>query len=166
MPIAQIHQDNKHGCYFVTPTVCNWYYIFDRHNRWQILADSLIYCQAKKELEIFGYVFMLNHIHLIVRSPDVSGFLRDFKRHTSKKLEENMAETEPKVLDLFRSEERDYHFWKPDNQPKLIENEAFGLQKLNYTHNNPVVKGYVERPEYWKWSSANKNSIIKLAELW
>ena len=33
-----------------------------------------------------GYVFMLNHLHLIATSPDVAGFLRDFKRFTSKQL--------------------------------------------------------------------------------
>ena len=84
MPKARIIQEQKNGCYFLTPTIWNWYYIFDRHERWAIIADSLKYCQTYKGLEIFAYVFMLNHLHLIVRSADVPGFLRDFKTHTSK----------------------------------------------------------------------------------
>ena len=42
-----------------------WYYLFDQHNRWGIQADSLRYCMEHKELELNGYVFMLNHLHLI-----------------------------------------------------------------------------------------------------
>ncbi|TCL34896.1 hypothetical protein EV691_101338 [Azotobacter chroococcum] len=27
-------------------------------------------------------------------------------------------------------------------------------QKLDYIHHNPVRRGYVERPEHWRYSSA------------
>ena len=108
---------------------------------------------------------MLNHIHLIISSPDVAGFLRDFKKYISKKLIENIKEFEPNVLSLFQIEENRYRFWKEDNQPKLIENERFAIQKINYIHNNPVVKGYVELPEYWRWSSANMHSEIKVMDI-
>ncbi len=162
MPIARVHHDAKCGCYFITPTIRNWYYIFDRYERWRILADSLKYCQANKGLEIFAYVFMLNHIHMIIRCPDVSGFLRDFKKFTSKQFRANLAEHEPKVLKLFYDEEHGYRFWKEDNQPKAIETDSFFLQKIDYIHNNPVKKGYVDQPEYWKWSSANPEGEIEV----
>ncbi len=76
--------------YFITPTIHNWYYIFDRHNRWQILTDSLKFCQENKSLKVYAYVFVLNHLHLIIQSPDAIGFIRDFKKFTSKKLIENI----------------------------------------------------------------------------
>ena len=165
MPINRVAKENNKGIYFITPTIWNWYYIFDRHDRWWILADSIKYCQRYKGLEVYAYVFMLNHIHLVIKSPDVAGFLRDFKKYTSKKLIENIKEFEPNVLGLFTQGESGYRFWKEDNQPKLIESERFAIQKINYIHNNPVVKGYVELPEYWRWSSANSNSEIKVARL-
>jgi putative transposase len=161
MPKNRVHHGAEQNIYFITPTIWNWYYIFDRHNRWQIIADSLKFCQETKGLEIYAYVFMLNHLHLIIRSPDAAGFLRDFKKFTSKKLIENIAKFEPQVLELFKTE-NGYRFWKEDNQPKIIESEKFLLQKVNYIHNNPVVKGYVERPQFWKWSSANLDSEIKV----
>lgn len=163
MPKNRVHLDVNHHTYFITPTIWNWYYIFDRHDRWRIIADSIKYCQENKGLEVYAYVFMLNHLHLIIRSPDVSGFLRDFKKFTSKKLVENIGESEPEVLELFRSE-GGYRFWKEDNQPKIIESEGFALQKMRYIHNNPVVKGYVDRAEDWKWSSANLESEIRIEE--
>ncbi len=160
MPINRVHKPNNQCCYFITPTIKNWYYIFDRHNRWQILVDSIAYFQNHKGLEVYSYVFMLNHLHMIVKSPDMIGFLRDFKKFTTKQLTKNIEEFEPNILPLFKNEGGGYGFWKEDNQPKILESEKFLLQKINYIHNNPVAKGYVERPEFWKWSSANSNSPI------
>lgn len=161
MPIARIHRCEQDALYFVTPTVWNWYYIFDRHNRWQILADSLLFLQNNKQLEIHAYVFMLNHIHLIIQAPDVISVLQDFKRHTTKYIKKNIQQTEQNLLPLFCNNSDQSQIWKTDNQPKIINTQQFYLQKLNYIHNNPVLKGYVEQPEFWKWSSANPNSKIK-----
>jgi len=129
------------------------------------LADSLVYCQKSKGLEIYSYVFMMNHLHLIVRSPDVCGFIRDFKRYTTRRLLENIRKHEPNVLEMFVGDDRGYRFWKEDNQPRIIERDKFARQKMNYIHNNPVEKGYVDRAEYWKWSSANPRSEIKVMNM-
>jgi len=165
MPSRRVPTDLNAGTYYLTLTVQRWYYLFDRHNRWQVLADSLRYCQEKKGLELNGYVFMLNHIHLIVTSPDVAGFLRDFKRFTSKKLKENLEATEPSVLGLFVDGEGSYQLWMDTNAPKKIENPPFYVQKLKYVHENPVRKGYVARAEHWVWSSANPASPLSVTIL-
>ncbi len=166
MPIAHIPQDAASAVYFVTPTVRHWYYIFDRHDRWQILADSLRFLQERRGLELFGFVFMLNHLHLIIRAPDTAACLRDFKRFTAQRIHETMRRHKPYLVPLFTDEKEQFRLWKPDNQPKIIENDRFFLQKLNYIHENPVRKGYVERPEYWKWSSANPNCPLKVTRPW
>ncbi len=54
---------------------------------------------------------MLNHIHLIVKSVDMIGFVRDFKTYTSKELKINILATEPNILKLFE-ENGKYHFGK------------------------------------------------------
>ncbi len=165
MPSRRVPIALNTGTYYLTLTVERWYYLFDRFNRWQILADSLRYCQENKGLQLNGYVFMLNHIHLIVTSPDVADFLRDFKRFTSKQLHDNLQHHEPRVLALFVDKNGTYQFWQETNAPKKIENPAFYLQKLNYLHENPVRKGYVLKPEHWVWSSANAGSPLLVAFL-
>ena len=162
MPTSRVSANLNSGTYFLTLTIQRWYYLFDRHNRWGILADSLRYCIDRKGLELNGYVFMLNHLHLIVTSPDMAGFLRDFKKFTSKKFKENIEANEPTVLTLFVDSQGQYQFWMDGNAPKKIENPGFYLQKLNYIHENPVRKGYVSRPEYWFWSSANPSSPLSI----
>ena len=36
----------------------------------------------------------------------------------------------------------------------MIADEAMLWQKLEYIHNNPVRRGYVDDPIYWRYSSA------------
>ena len=44
------------------------------------------------------------------------------------------------------------------------------LQKVEYIHNNPVKKGYVDRHEHWRYSSARNycglTGIIEVAKWW
>jgi putative transposase len=164
MPSIKISKDLNDSLYFCTLTVKNWYYLFDRHHRWEILIDSLQYCQKHKGVKIYAYVFMLNHLHCIIQSPDVSGFLRDFKSFTSKKLKENILSTEPNILNLFQDKNGKYEFWKKTNMPKIIENEKYFLQKKAYIENNPVRKQYVKNPEDWIFSSANPDSPLLLSD--
>jgi REP element-mobilizing transposase RayT len=146
--------------------VQKWYYLFDRFNRWEILSNSLKYCQINKGLKIYGYVFMLNHIHLLVYADNVADFIRDLKKFTSKEIKKNILENESHVLELFLDKKtKEYSFWQESNQPKVIENEKYFLQKLRYVWDNPVRKGYVLKPENWKWSSANDESEIKCEKL-
>lgn len=166
MPSAYIHKGNKQGCYFVSCTVVHWYYLFDRHNRWQIPGDALRYAVEQKRITLFGFVFMLNHIHLLFSSEDASSFLRDFKKFTSKRLKENIIATEPNLLDILHDTEGNYQLWQSTNMPILIESEKLFEQKLEYIHFNPVKKQYVEKPEYWQWSSANPNCRIPLESGW
>lgn len=159
MPSVRIPRELKEEIFFLTFTVHRWYYLFDRHNRWDILIDSLKYCQANKGLKIYHFVFMLNHMHLIVRSSEMIGFIRDFKTFTSKEIKKNITNTEPQILKLFKEGE-DYHFWQKTNMPELIRSEDFYFAKAQYVEQNPVRKRYVNRAEDWVYSSANKESAL------
>ncbi|MDD1631605.1 MAG: hypothetical protein LUQ29_06140 [Methylococcaceae bacterium] len=148
------------GTYYPTLTVQRWYTLFDSYNRWQIMSNSIRYCQDNKRLELNGYVFMLNPVHLMVTSPDMAGFLRDFKRFTTPKFKANLETMEPSALKLFIDAQGSYRFWMETNALKKFENPAFYLQKFNYIHENPLRKGYVYRPEHWHWSSAHPASPL------
>ena len=166
MPSVRVPKELKEEIFFLTFTVHRWYYLFDRHNRWDILTDSLKYCQANKGLKIYHYVFMLNHIHLIVRSGDMICFIRDFKTFTSKEIKKNIMETEPLILKLFKDDE-EYHIWQKTNMPEVISNEDFYLTKAQYVEQNPVRKRYVNRAEDWVYSSANTESnVLKLESIY
>ena len=102
---------------------------------------------------------MLNHIHIMIKSDDVIGFVRDFKTFTSKELKKNIVATEPNILKLFE-EEGVYQFWQKTNMPKLVVSRKFYIEKANYIEHNPVRKGYVRSAGYWAFSSANKEDCL------
>lgn len=66
---------------------------------------------------------MLNHIHLIVRFPDMTRFLCDFKKFTSREILKNIAATEPTLLDLFPEKNRKRKFCQETNFPEMIDSE-------------------------------------------
>ena len=73
---------------------------------------------------------MLNPIHLIVTSPDMAGFLRDFKRFTTAKFKANLEATEPSDLKLFIDAQGSYRFWMETNAfcSSIVKSLGTGLQ--------------------------------------
>lgn len=130
-------------------------YFFDRHDRFEILEDSFVYCQKNKGLKIYAFVFMLNHLHFIGDAKDMIEIIRDMKKFLSTQFKKSILATEPNVLTLFEIN-NSFCFWEKSNCPKIIETHNYFEQKRDYIHNNPVYKGYVYEPEDWKWSSACK----------
>src|ERR1700722_16049637 len=86
------------GCiHFLTLTVVDWVDVFTRANHKMTIVDSLKHCQKEKGLEIYAWVLMSNHLHMIASAANekentLSDILRDFKKFTSKKIIENIKE--------------------------------------------------------------------------
>jgi hypothetical protein len=47
-----------------------------------------------------------------------------------------------------------HQFWQQHNMPIEVTSYEMMQQKLNYIHMNPVVAGFVDEPQHWKYSSA------------
>ena len=60
-----------------------------------IVLNSLKYCIENKQLKLFAWCIMTNHIHLIAQSSkgDLSGTLRDFKKFTSSTIIETIEQS-------------------------------------------------------------------------
>jgi len=60
----------------------------------QAIVDSLNYCQKEKGLEVYAWVIMTSHIHLILRSKEhLSDTIKDMKSHTSLTLRKLVQES-------------------------------------------------------------------------
>ena len=133
---------DQQGLYFFTLTTKDWVDTFTRNDYRKIITDSLEHCIREKGLEIYAWVLMSNHLHMITASSkeDLSGILRDFKKYTSTKIIE--------AIDSNAKESR------KGNHPVEIRTEAFYQQKMQYIHQNPVRAGWVRNEEDYEWSSA------------
>jgi|LGOV01.1.fsa_nt_gb hypothetical protein len=55
-------------------------------------------------------------------------------------------------------------------QPKLMQTEAMLRSKINYIHQNPVKRGYVDETVHWRYSSARDyqgmDGLIEIDRFW
>lgn len=157
---------NSAGFYYLTLQVVDWVDVFTRKNHRDTVIESLKFCREKKGLQIYGYVVMSNHMHLLAQAkngnlPDV---IRDFKKYTAitilKAIQEEPESRRDWMLKRFefaaRSHVRNsaYQFWTHENHAVELLTPAFTSQRLEYVHQNPVRAGWVEKPEDWLYSSA------------
>jgi len=166
--------------YYSTSTVISWLPIFQKDILFQIIIDSLKYCQKYKGLNLHGYVIMPTHLHLITshdKKNTLPEIMRDFKHFTSTEIIKCFEkENQIFYLKFFKqaaskkSIEQNYKVWKDEYHPIAIKTPKWFNEKLKYMHNNPVRKGFVELPEHWKYSSArnwlhNNHSVIQIQKL-
>lgn len=152
--------------YFLTMTVVEWADVFTRPVYKDLLIQSLDYCIKEKGLNVFAYVVMTNHIHLLVNCSEpfiLRDTIRDFKRHTSKQIVE-IVQNEPEsrrkwLLSIFESaairdkKGKKFKVWKNGNHAIEIFSRKFVQIKVNYIHQNPVKAQFVRKPEDWIYSS-------------
>ena len=174
MPSLRIHKENENLPHFVTITAIEWLNIFASKEYFDCIINCLKYCQKNLGLLIYEYVIMTNHIHLIVQAKEgyeLSRIVQSFKQFTTKEIlkiiEVDRREYISRILENSFSKRSTNQVWQETNYPELIESEQFLQQKVSYIHNNPVIKGYVDEPQYYFYSSArnrylDENSIIKL----
>jgi REP element-mobilizing transposase RayT len=160
----KIYDQSK--AYFITCTVVKWINLFEVDTYRDLLIDSLIYCQKNKGLNVFAYVIMPSHIHLLVRAEndDLSKIICDFKKYTSKKIIEQLHKDSDisgdAILKVFEfeaskhSRNKTYQVWIQNNHPIEVYSNKFIKQKVDYIHNNPVKAGLVDHPEDYLYSSA------------
>ena len=141
--------------HFVTCTILNWIPIFTRQETTQIIFDSLNYLKKSDNLNLYAYVILENHLHMIINSDDLSQTMQKFKRHTSKE-----------ILGLLQKQKVETIL----KQPKLIQSEKMFIDRVNYIHYNPVKRGYVDEAKHWRYSSARdyegKRGLIDIERVW
>ncbi len=153
------HVYDQEGVYFVTFTVHQWVDVFSRSTYVGILLDNLRYSQAKKGLKIYAWVVMTNHCHLIVSAEGfkLSDVIRDFKKHTAKKIveaiEANPTESRKRWLLWLLKKEDHIWFWEEGYHGEEIVSKSFFDSKTNYIHLNPVRASIVHKEEEYLWSS-------------
>ena len=159
----------------------NWIDVFTRQQYFDILVESINYCRAEKGLELYAYCFMPNHVHFVFRSANGQPMelLRDFKRHTAKKIIEaigNNPQESRKEWLLWMFERAGtkarnvskYKFWQHHNKPIELWSTSVIKQKIDYIHKNPIESGFVTNAVDWKYSSARNfqddHTILQIDE--
>ena len=147
--------------HFITCSTVNWIPIFSKPELVTIVLDSLRFLQTQQRLALNSYVIMENHLHMIASADNLSKEIRTFKSFTARSCIDWLAQHQPKSYWLGCMESgklrhktgQRYQMWQEGFHPKMICSEAMLRQKLDYIHNNPVKRGYVDDPAHWRYSS-------------
>jgi len=132
----------------------------DRSRVW--LVDSLQDARRKHVFDLWAWVIMPEHVHLLVwprlAAYKTTRILADIKRPVGQKAVAWLQVQCPAFLDRLtvRNANRTYrHFWQPGpGQDRNVHDADTAHRLVEYIHGNPVRRGLVNRAEDWPWSSA------------
>ncbi|MCB9252083.1 MAG: transposase [Flavobacteriales bacterium] len=158
---------NQNGIHFLSLTVVKGIDLFTLKENSFVIVDSLNYCSNHKNLEIFAWIILSNHVHLVckVNAPHkLSDFLRDFKKFTSKKLIKTIMNSNESrsvwMLDKFGFEAKRtrrakyFKVWNDGNQEIELYDKEGLKDKIDDIHNKAVREMIVNKPEDYVLSSA------------
>lgn len=133
----------------------------ERACRWFI--ESLHGSREKHEFDIWAYVLMPEHIHLLIwprqSTYSISDILGDLKQPVTRAALTFVRKHAPEFLARMRDAQPNgkcsHRFWQRGggydrnlNTPRSI------IEKINYIHENPVRRELVAAPADYRWSSA------------
>ncbi|MCK5148761.1 transposase [bacterium] len=168
--------DNQYP-YFVTGTIIQWLPLFSNPEVVQYLFNSLVFMQEHQRLRVYAFVIMENHLHLVVSSHNLSKELGDFKSFTARQIIDYYKRNDSNLIlkkladekQVFKKD-RVYQFWQEGSHPQEIQTKNMMIQKIEYIHNNPVRRGYVEEAVHWRYSSARNylfgSGLIPVCKDW
>jgi putative transposase len=147
--------------HFLTCTVVGWIPLFTREETVEIVLNSWRFLQEHGRLTLYGYVILENHLHWIASADRLPEQVAEFKSFTARRIID-LLETKGvreilgqlSRLKLRHKTDRTYQLWQEGSHPKMIQSDEMMWQKLEYIHNNPVARGYVDDPLHWRRSSA------------
>jgi REP element-mobilizing transposase RayT len=107
----------------------------------RLFLDTLGECCERFELELFAYVLMSNHYHLLLRT----------RRANLSRAMQWLSGTYTRRFNNRHG--RSGHLFQGRFKSILVENDAYVMQLSCYIHRNPLRAGIVERLADYPWSS-------------
>ncbi len=107
----------------------------------------LRWAKERHDVEVFHYVLMPNHVHLLVRPRRQNG--SRFMQYLNSKYAKYFCERYKKIG----------HVWKNRFKSLVIESDAYLMACGNYIEMNPVRAMLTKKPEQWPYSSYRHYSI-------
>jgi REP element-mobilizing transposase RayT len=127
------------------------YHVFSRGNKKQdifhfdddrnVFLDTIGHMSERFDIEIFAYVLMNNHYHLLLRTPqgNLSKAMHWLGTTYTRRFNVNNDQVGHLFQDRFKS--------------ILVENDSYLIQLSYYIHRNPLRAGIVKRLIDYPWSS-------------
>ncbi|MFG0306079.1 MAG: transposase [Phycisphaerales bacterium JB040] len=122
-------------------------------------AESLASARDSGSFELFAWVVMPEHVHLLIRPrlPEhpVPGILRSIKEPVARSVLRSMREADSHWLGRITRSNGRARFWlEGGGFDRNVRDRRELAGEAAYIHHNPVRRGLVEVDTEWAWSSA------------
>ena len=143
-----------------------------------VIINSLHYLTDSGKIDVFAFIIMPNHIHLIWRVNEPNGKESpqgSLLKYTAHQFKKKLRAEDREKLELYKvnSSTKNYEFWQRDSLAVPIFTREVAFQKLKYIHNNPLAEHWqlAKHPCEYKYSSAryyelNEKNFTFLKDLW
>ncbi len=147
--------------YFWTATINSWQRLLETDDYKNIIISSLEYLNERELIDVFSFVIMPNHIHLIWRINNLNGKETpqgSFMKFTAHEFRKKLLLENPQSLTKYAviARNKNHEFWQRDPLVVPLYSPEVILQKMEYIHNNPLGKHWelALEPSKYKYSSA------------
>jgi putative transposase len=136
------------------------FFASDRVRAW--LKEALDAARAELEFDLWAYVFMPEHVHLIVcphrQEYDIGEIRQAIKEPVGRAAMKYLRRLRPDWLARLtrrRGKREERLFWQSGGgYDRNIKEPSTLMAMIEYIHLNPVRRGLVDRAVDWEWSSA------------
>jgi putative transposase len=163
--LKRFHQTE--ALHFITWSCRDRLPLLGKPSRRDLMLHVLEQMRNRYRFAVVGFVIMPEHVHLLISEPltgniskAVSAIKLGFARRVmprEKPGKDRSGEDRPGaplLAGVARSGgSSNHHFWMKRYYDFNVFSSQKIAEKLHYMHENPIVRGLVERPEDWKWSS-------------
>ena len=127
-----------------------------------IFLDHLAEAREQFKFELWAYVIMPDHIHLLIwpgeKGDSVGKLLHRIKGLTGRNYRTHIIENMPETMSAFcvgHKGTKKFRFWQLGaGFDRNLWNAKPVHHSIRYIEANPVRAGLVSYPEKWRWSSA------------
>lgn len=128
----------------------------------QWLVESIDEARQDLKFDLWAYVFMPEHVHLILRpretGAEIESILKAIKAPVGSRAIKYLKQHAPEWLPRLtrrRGRKKERLFWMSGGgYDRNVIEPAILLSMVEYIHRNPVRRGLVEDVADWRWSSA------------
>lgn len=151
--------------YFWTATVNGWQRLLESDSFKDVIISSLQYLSNAGKIDVFAFVIMPNHIHLIWRINELNGKETpqgSFLKYTAHEFKKRLSQDELECYAVSASNKQ-YEFWQRDPLAIHLYTQKVAYQKLDYIHSNPVAGNWrlASEPCAYKYSTARFYELDK-----
>ena len=157
-PMFIVSKDSP--AYYLTSVAKDRLPVFRTNEICRVTCKAINEARRSAGFLIFAYVVMPDHLHVVTDSPRKSQeVLRFINGLVSRRVIDHLkAKNYESSLAKLRIQEQAkgyrYSLWQHHPDVRLLWNEEMIIQRINYTHLNPVRAGLSDLPSDWRWSSS------------